>query len=638
MFRLFFNHLFLTFILLIVSTGQLYAENLDRIIRVDDPDLPENMRLQANAPSSAEANTRHIARLMESAPESAAIIFPAGDWYFDGSARPAHGTIETSRPGQTISGQGAGITRLIQTNAEKDFGFSSHPDKKRVAAATVRIRHKGCSLRDMSIILDSSLPLNTIAGSAAIQIAHIKHLPDGQPMIIETTGQGIDYLLDHVDISRVNVGENTGGGIQASHFFELGIEILGSGGHVRIRQMDRLDAYVGIRLDNGNHCGQGEYNFEDIHMIGRHGVTDGGVFFDWVGGQAPLIRRCSASFINGFHAGPLGVHGDRFEPYPEGEVHRSHDRDWDWLTWHGHPVVENPNRSQLAEWYGLPRFATITRIGSKPRTGGMEWIAGKDFRQEQVEEEGDLEGTSRIHWLSARRPDPGTIYYVTFQQPKEYRVHDLQWGILDDFSSQEAGQQNIENPFAIRLDDQGFGTANADFHFAVGFGFTVSRNFILNGDIFIRGDVGYMQWSDNSLGVCTVNIQGLGEGRHCHDLRFSQSKHNRFNIGDYVDFLTIDNNTIWESVILEAPNHARHVAITGNTIRNFPDHGISLQGPGLQSFRIQDNHIGPAYGDGIVIRDATGGLVTGNIMDVREGTPVRLEDTREIVTGNNLPE
>ena len=42
---------------------------------------------------------------MDSAPVVAAIHFPAGDYYFSGSALPNHGTIETTQPGQiSLSG------------------------------------------------------------------------------------------------------------------------------------------------------------------------------------------------------------------------------------------------------------------------------------------------------------------------------------------------------------------------------------------------------------------------------------------------------------------------------------------------------------------------------------------------------
>jgi hypothetical protein len=93
--------------------------------------------------------------------------------------------------------------------------------------------------------------------------------------------------------------------------------------------MQRVDARIGIRLDNGNHTPQGEYQFDSIFMIGKHRVTDGGVFFGWVGAQGPSIHNCSASFVSGMHVGPLGVDGDRFEPNAEGEVLHSRDKDWD---------------------------------------------------------------------------------------------------------------------------------------------------------------------------------------------------------------------------------------------------------------------------------------------------------------------
>ena len=98
---------------------------------------------------------------------------------------------------------------------------------------------------------------------------------------------------------------------------------------MRVSDVNRLDARTGIRLDNGNHCGQGEYQFESIYCMGNPAVFRDGVFFDWVGGQAPSIHNSSCSFTSGIFAGPRGKFGDRLNPYPEAEVVRRPGRDWD---------------------------------------------------------------------------------------------------------------------------------------------------------------------------------------------------------------------------------------------------------------------------------------------------------------------
>ena len=265
--------------------------------------------LVKNDRGAAQSNTKRIAAIMQRAPQGATLFFPGGDYYFAGSAAPNRGTIESTATGQVFRGEGAGTTRIFQTDARRDFGFVCREDLKRVPAATIRIRHKGRVIDGMTVALDRQTPSKTIAGTAAIQIAHIAYHPDNNVGIIETTGRGADFLLDHVIVSRVNVGEQLGSGILSDKFFEVGIDIIGSGGHVRVSDVNRLDARTGIRLDNGNHCGQGEYQFESIYCMGNPAVFRDGVFFDWVGGQAPSIHNSSCSFTSGIFAGPRGKFG-----------------------------------------------------------------------------------------------------------------------------------------------------------------------------------------------------------------------------------------------------------------------------------------------------------------------------------------
>lgn len=400
--------------------------------------------LKKNDPRSARYNTFQIEKIMSRAPQGATIYFPAEDYYFDGAAIPNRGTIESTNPGQIFRGDGVGTTRIIQKNQKKDFGFLSRSDFKRIPTSTIRVRHKGSRVENLTVMLSEDIEKGTIAGSAAISIAHIVYFEDNNIGIVETTGDKStgNFLLDHVIVSNVDIGENNKDGIMADKFFEVGIDIQGSGGHVRVANINRLDARTGIRLDNGNHCGQGEYQFESIYSMGNPSVFKDGVFFDWVGGQAPSIHNSSASFTSGFFAGPRGKFKDRLNPYPEAIVIRRPDSDWDWLTIHDHHVVDLPDKNQRSEWYGLPRYCEITRIGSQPRTGGKEWLVGEDFEVEKIDE-GKYKGASKIVW-KGERPTPSTSYFVTYKQPAEYRVHDLEWGNAINFSSQEANQ--VEGP------------------------------------------------------------------------------------------------------------------------------------------------------------------------------------------------
>lgn len=518
-------------------------------VRVDRADAQYVAEpLVPNDPQAARLNTERIHRVMQRLPAGATLWFPAGDYYFDGAAEPNGGTIESTAPGQIFRGDGVGTTRIYQCDARPDFGFRCDTARKRVPTATMRIRHKGCRVENLTLALSPALPQGVIAGSAALQIAHIAYRKDRQICIIETTGVKEDFLLDHVIVSRVDVGEHLGQGILSSRFFEVGIDIIGSGGHVRVVEVQRLDARTGIRLDNGNHCGQGEYQFESIYCMGNPSVFRDGVFFDWVGGQAPSIHNSSCSFTNGLFAGPRGKFGDRLNPLPEAEVYRSTDRDWDWLTLHGHPVVERPNAAQRSVWYGLPRFAQVVRIGSLPGTGGSEWLAGRDFEVEQVEEP-EYQGASRIHW-KGERPKPGAIYYVTFRQAAEYRVHDLQWGNALNLSIQEAAQVQ---GLAVRFSEQGVGYLNPDFRFGVGYNFVMGNLFVINGDIVLEDDVDLVNITGLSSGVCTLRLRGVDDNRAVRRISLNNSTLMQLELGAYSRQVQGVNNFLDGKCYIVAP-------------------------------------------------------------------------------------
>ncbi len=585
-----------------------------------------------NNPAQASENTRRIAKIMAAAPSGASVHFPAGDYYFHGSALPNHGTIETTQTGQIIYGDGADVTNIIQTDGRKDFGFVCKPDLKRVPTATVRIRNKGCRLRDLSVLVDAKLPAGIIS-SAAVQLAHIKYYPDNNIGIIETTGQGTDYLLDFVNVTGINVGRNLDAGVQSSRFFEVGVDIIGSGGEVKVRDMDRLDAKIGVRLDNGNHCGQGGYYFDNLEMIGRHGVTNGGVLFDWVGGQAPFIRNCTAGFASGIHAGPLGSTGDRLEPTCEGEVVRRPGKDWDWVTWHGHAVVDEPTPAQRTEWYGLPRHITVTRAGSEPRTGGVEWVEGKDYSIETVTQPGDLESASKIHW-STEGPKPGSVYYVSFKQPKEYRVHDLEWGYVMNCQLGEALQMGPDS-YALKFEDQGVGYLNPDFRFGVGYGFFITNNMVLNSPFVFDGAVDYIRMDGNTTGVCDIRIRGAGQNRVASRISLSHNQFNSVMVGDYAAQIRIEDSESCGAIKVDAPTYADFITIKGNTLVAPGTPAVDISGK-VTNLRIQDNDVRLSGGDGIVVNGAAGGIISGNNTSACTGNGLVLKGSIGMVVRDNI--
>lgn len=591
------------------------------VTRVKEP-------IVANDPAKAEQNTKRIARIMESVPAGGAVYFPAGDYYFHGCSLPNRGTIETTQAGQIVYGDGADVTNIIQTDGRRDFGFKCRRGLKRVPTATVRIRHKGCRLRNLSVLVDPRLPEGIIE-SAAIQLAHIKYRPDNQIGVIETTGRGTDFLLDFVNVTDVNVGRNLGGGIMSSRFFEVGVDIIGSGGEVKVRDMDRLDAKIGVRLDNGNHCGQGGYYFDNLSMIGRHGVTSAGVFFDWIGGQAPFIRNCNALHISGMHAGPLGSTGDRLDPNMEGEVYRRPEKSWDWITLHGHPVVDEPNPAQRTAWYGLPRRITVNRVASEARTGGTEWVEGRDFTVEAVTQPGDLRHASKIHWKTDG-PAPGSLYYVEFAQPKEYRVHDLQWGYLMNCQLGEALQGGPDG-YTLKFSDQGCGYLNPDFGFRVGYGFFITNNFVLNGPFIFDGAVDYIRMEGNTTGVCDIRIRGAAENRVASRISLSHNQFNSALIGDYVSQIKLDDNETCGPIKIDAPTYAEFITIKDNTLVAPGTHAIDISDK-VTNLRVQDNDVRLSAGEGIVIVGATDGFVTGN----NSPTGISIKDCERLSVHDNI--
>jgi len=523
-----------------------------QVIRVDQADEQYvSEPLMKNDPAYAGFNTEQIAQIMDKAPVGATILFPAGDYHFNGSALANRGTIESTGAGQLFRGEGVGTTRIIQHNPYRDFGFDARPDFKRVPAATFRIRHKACRIEQLTIKLADELPAKTIAGTAAISIAHMVYFPDHNAGIVETTGDAStgNFVLDHVVVTQVDIGENHTGGILAKRFFEVGIDIQGSVGHIRVSNIHRLDARTGIRLDNGNHCGQGEYQFESIYSMGNPSVFTDGVFFDWVGGQGPSIHNSSCSFTSGIFAGPKGRHGDRLNPYPEAIVQRRTETDWDWFTIHNHYVPDEPDDSERRNWYGLPRYGEIVRIGNQPRTGGKEWVAGKDFVIEKIDT-GLYRGASRILWKEDR-PSPSSVYYVTYQQEAPYRVHDLEWGNAINFSCQEANQVG---GFAVKFDDQETGYLNPDFRFGIGYNFLFSGNFIINGDIEFRGHVDDINISGLTSGVCNILLKGVDENRMVNRISVNNSTFNHVVVGNYTQQVRAANNFLDNTYqILAAP-------------------------------------------------------------------------------------
>lgn len=600
--------------------------NVIVVTRAKEPLIP-------NDRTQAAVNTKRIARILATAPGGSAIHFPAGDYYFSGSAKPNHGTIETTAAGQIIYGDGADVTNIIQCDGRKDFGFVCDPERKRVPTATIRVRHKGCRVRSLSVLIDSQIPSGTIIPSAAVQIAHIKYLPTKQIGIIETTGQGADYLIDFVNITGVNIGRNLGAGIQSDRFFEVGVDIIGSGGECKVKDMDRIDAKIGVRLDNGNHCGQGGYYFENLEMIGRHGVTNGGVFFDWIGGQAPFIRNCNSFYVSGLYAGPHGSTRDRLETTLEAEVVRRPGKAWDWLTLHGHPVVDDPNPAQRTEWYGLPRHAKIKRIGSEPRTGGTVWVEGKDFTTETITASGELQNASKIHWKTDG-PAPGSIYYVEFEQPKEYRVHDLEWGSLINCQLGEALQSGSD-AYAVKFEDLAHGHKNPDFGFAVGYGFQIAQNMVLNGPFIFSGRVDYIRVESNTTGVCDFRVDGAASDRRATRVSFSRNQFNNAWVGEYTSQMSFADNDVQGRIDIEASSAAvDQISITGNRVYA-GSNGIIVAGC-IRDIRIKDNDLRPTGGDGVVLVGVQDVLISGNNVSDCAGSGILLRNCSHFDVSDNI--
>lgn len=588
--------------------------------------------LVANDRAEAQANTRRIHDVMAAAPAAAAVHFPAGDYYFHGAARPNGGTIELDAPGQILYGDGADVTNLIQCDARPDFGFEADSRRKHVPTATVRVLDKGCRVRDLSVLVDDALPSRITLPSAAIQIASIRRLPDDNIAIVETTGLGTRFLIDFVNVYRVNVGRNLAAATQSDRFFAVGIDIVGAGGEVKVYDIDRLDAIVGIRLDNGNHCGQGGYYFENIHMVGRHGMHGDGVFFDWVGGQAPFIRNCNALYVSGVHAGPLGSAGDRLEPTPEAMVYRRPDKSWDWFTLHNHPVVDEPNPAQRTEWYGLPRHAKVVRVASEPRTGGVVWREGADYTVETVTEADDLQHASRIHW-TGDQPAPGSSYYVEFEQPIAYRVHDLQWGCLMNAQLGEANQSGPD-AYTLRFTDQDYGYRNPDFRFPVGYGFFITNNMVLNGSFYFEGWVDNIRMEGNTTGVCDLHVRGADADRPATRMTFSRNDLNSAHFGDHIERITFSDNQVHGVVKVDAPTAADLITLSGNHVY-WMDGGIALSGA-IRNVRIKDNDVRPASGDGIVLRGVVDGIISGNNVSGCTGDGLVIRDCRSLSVTDNI--
>lgn len=620
------------------------AEGVIDVTRVDGVAVRE--AVVANDRGEAEANVRRLHDILAAAPAEARIYFPAGDYYLHGSAVPNRGSIESTAAGQVFYGDGPQVSRLVQTDLRRDFGFNADPARKHVPAATLRIGHKGSAARDLGFIVDPAAEDKTVIPTAAVQVAHVRYFPDNNIGIVETTGNGVDFLVDHVLIQDIQVGEDIGQGIQGSRFFSVGIDIVGSGGHVRVFNVHRMDARIGVRLDNGNHCGQGEYWFQNIHMVGRPGVTGGGCLFDWVGGQAPMIFNCSAAFTNGLHAGALGIDGDRLEPFAEGAVVRREGKSWDWLTWHDHPVVDEPNHEQRTSWYGLPREAKVVHIGSEPRTGGTEWTEGTDYRIERIDAKGDLFGASKIHWITAG-PEPGSVYFIAFEQPKEYRPHDLEWGILDSCSLQEAQQADPEG-YVVKFHDQGYGVKNPDFHFPVGFGFGIRHNFTLTGDLIFRGDVGVVKVSDNVFGTGTTFIEGMDADHPACRFTFEDNLLVKVVIGDQVRDLSFTDNQFFREISADAPTLGSNIRISENSFvldgppvpeddprAKKPIPTIRLSGAGIREFQIEGNRIRNPLGDGIAVRGGSDGTISNNTITECAGAGARLVDCAGMVVSGN---
>lgn len=192
----------------------LFAE----IVYVDRPDSAGRFApLIKNDRSAARVNSERMAVIMSAVSRGTTLFFLREITISMGRQRPITDLSNRVRRDRFPRGRCRNDPNPAMQYA-KDFGFACREDLKRVPAATLRIRHKGCVVENLTIALDPELPSKSIAGTAALQIAHIAYYPDNNVGIVETTGQGEDFLIDHVTVSRVNIGENLGSGILATRF------------------------------------------------------------------------------------------------------------------------------------------------------------------------------------------------------------------------------------------------------------------------------------------------------------------------------------------------------------------------------------------------------------------------------------
>jgi parallel beta-helix repeat protein len=227
------------------------------------------------------------------------------------------------------------------------------------------------------------------------------------------------------------------------------------------------------------------------------------------------------------------------------------------------------------------------------------------------------------------------VYYVQFSQPKEYRVHDLEWGYLMNCQLGEALQSG-KDAYTLKFEDQGVGCLNPDFRYGVGFGFFITNNFVLNGPFIFDGAVDYIRMEGNTTGVCDIRIQGAGENRRASRLTLSHNQFNSVLIGDYVTQIKVEGSESGGTIRVDAPNSADFISIMDNTLIAPGANAVNISGK-VRNLRIQDNDIRLSGSDGIVVSGATDGIISGNNTSGCAGKGIVLRDCEGVLVKDNVP-
>jgi hypothetical protein len=634
-----------------------HTGGLDGLALIDVTQRDRHYVAEALVPGDrgeAEANVRRMQAILSQAPARARLFFPAGDYFLHGSPAPNRASVESTASGQVFYGEAPLVSRLVQTDPRRDFGFQAQEswERKHVPCATLRIRHRGCAVRGIGVAIDSEITSPSVLPTAAIQVANIRYLANDNSAIVMSVGVDDELLLDKVLIQDVQVGDHAGPGIASERFFDVGIDIVGSGGGVRASRIPRLDARVGVRLDDGGYCNLGEYRFDDLHMVGRPGVTDEGCFFDWESGLRPMISGCSMRFTNGMRIHSSMTDGSRMEANPEGEVLRRPGKSWDWITVRGWPVEDEPDLTQRRQAKGLAlEVFRIFRIGSTPRVGGVEWREGEDFRTEQRGGPATHPyfTATRIHWLkpdSPRAPKPGSLYYVTYRNPYGYHRRNLRGGCFRNCTVIDPERADREG-YVLRFDmGEHCGGGGPDFRDgSVGNGFVVANNFATNGLVGFAGKFEDVSLQGNAFAGGWLSLSGLDYTKPARRFHISGNRLNNVSVSGNTEDLVFCDNELKGFFRITAGGGGgpvRRLRFQGNRIGTDapqecdPPQAVSMYGKVTDAL-ISGNQIRAPRAEGLVLEGVRDAIVSNNSIVDCAKAGLRCKDCAFVqIDGNSL--